>query len=576
MKSETSSTFPAPSEGSPPDSGASQAPRSADGAPTLATLDFALLRGALEEIPFGVATTRGDSILYANEALARIFGVAQGVLENKQVAQLFDEATYAGISQRLDEARVYDGRVRTVGFDGRPIDAEVHIEWYSSEAKGVGGFLVLRDVSLELGALGRLVDQLGAALFRIRVADGAVELVSPAITRLTGIDAATCTQHPVLLTQLISAEERERVVFLYRRMARGEIPVASAQVSLRRADGIVRLLQIRATCRRDTSGVVRHIDGVVSDAAREREAGLEGVGGEGGGRLHGSGFDGALRSAVSAASSAHGAHRFDGGARDPLARAAMELSHELLREGSQHLHTLGRELRGVRAALKVNAGALPADVVEDLLARLDAAAAGVAGSAALNRSVRRVLTAATSLGAPLAEVLENVQATLSAVLGGGEGVLVVDAGDAANVVVAERVEELGAALVYLALRAFRFAGSGTLRISARRLEPTRPPPPRRPATPGPAAPPGSSGRARTPRQPAERRYVTIEIVGIAPSDLTDGAVEISSDMLRTVPRPAEADVAHQAAHTLIAAVGGSIETDDTTFTTARSVVRLRV
>jgi PAS domain S-box-containing protein len=423
---------------------------------------------------------------------------------------------------------------------------------------------VLRDVSLELGALGRLVDQLGASLFRVRVADGAVELVSPAIVRLTGLDAATCTQHPVLLTALISAEERERVVFLYRRMARGEIPVASAQVSLRRADGAVRLLQIRATCRRDTSGVVRHIDGVVSDAARESES-IRPDGGayEGSSRFHGSAFDGALRSAVSAVSPASGLPR------DPLARASMELSHELLREASQHLHTLGRELRSVRAALKANAGSLPTAAVEDLLTRLEGAAAGAAGTAALNRSVRRVLTAATSLGAPLGEVLESVLATLTPVLG-GERVIVVDAGDAASAVVPERVEELGAALVYLALRAFRFAGSGTLCISASRSEPTRS---SDPSYLSDVSLP--SARARRSRPPPERRYVVIEIVGTAPADLAESALEISSDMLR-IPRPTEADLAYQAAHTLIAAVGGSIETDDTTFTTARSVVRLRV
>ena len=122
MKSETSSTVPASSEGSAPDSGASQVPRSAEAPPTLATLDFALLRGALEEIPFGVATTRGDSILYANEALARIFGVPQGVLENKQVAQLFTESTVLGLAGGAlgvnDAVSVIDfdrGRLRAPG-----------------------------------------------------------------------------------------------------------------------------------------------------------------------------------------------------------------------------------------------------------------------------------------------------------------------------------------------------------------------------------------------------------------------------------------------------------------------------
>ena len=96
---------------------------------------------------------------------------------------------------------------------------------------------------------------LGAALFRVRVEDGALELASPGDRRLTGIDAATCMQHPVLLTALVSAEERERMLFLYRRLARGEMPVADAPRSASSArTGGRRVLQIRATGRRDTAG----------------------------------------------------------------------------------------------------------------------------------------------------------------------------------------------------------------------------------------------------------------------------------------------------------------------------------
>jgi hypothetical protein len=171
-----------------------------------------------------------------------------------------------------------------------------------------------------------------------------------------------------------------------------------------------------------------------------------------------------------------------------------------------------------------------------------------------------VLTGATTLGAPLAEVLENVRVTLTP-LTSGDRALLVDAGDAAAAVIPERIEELGAALVYLALRAFRFAGSGTLRIVARRAEP-------------PAE--NTRVRTRTARPPADCAHIVIEILGSAPADLAETAVEISSDMLRTIPRPAEADLAYQAAQTLIASVGGSIESDDATFSTARSVIRLRV
>ena len=43
------------------------------------------------------------------------------------------------------------------------------------------------------------------------------------------------------------------------------------------------------------------------------------------------------------------------------------------------------------------------------------------------------------------------------------------------------------------------------------------------------------------------------------------------------PAPTDGQVvAYQAAQTLIASIGGSIESDDATFSTARSVVRLRV
>jgi hypothetical protein len=245
----------------------------------------------------------------------------------------------------------------------------------------------------------------------------------------------------------------------------------------------------------------------------------------------------------------------------------MELSHELLREGSQLLHSLGRELRGVRSALKVNAASLAPPALVELTSRVEAAASIISGAAALNRGVRRVLTPATSLGAPLSEVLDNVRTTLIPVLGVGDRSLAVDAGDAANVIVPERVEELGAALVYLSLRAYRFAGSGTLRVTAARAE----------ATPEAAPVQWKEPHRSRPRagRPAQI-HVLIEILGSAPADVADNAVEISSDVLRTVPRPAEADVAFQAAQTLIASVGGVIESDDATFSTARTVVRLRI
>jgi PAS domain S-box-containing protein len=543
VASDPSPTLPATSAGpssAPPSSG--RAPLSTDPRPPSAALDFALLRGAIEEIPVGVATMREGAIVYANDALTRIFGAPAGGLERRQLSQLFPDETYARIAEQLGGTRAFDGRVRARGFDGRLIDAEVHIEQYSSEAQGMGGFLVVRDISFEASALGRLVDQLGAALFRIRVADGVLEHVSPAIAKVIGIDAGTCTQHPVLLTELCSAEERERVAFLYRRVARGEIPVANAQVSLKRHDGTTRLLQIRATARRDTSGHVSHIDGVISDAARDAAS-------------------------SDAPPGAAPRQRQDARARDPIAGATMELSHELLREASQHLHALGRELRGLRSALRGRADTIPQEAADELALRIESASSALSAAAVLNRGVRRVLTGHAAMGAPFAEVLQNVQASLAPLVGvqhAAEGVgaaLVVDAGDTANVILSERVDELCTALTYLSLRAFRFAGSGSLRIAAHRVVP--PPESQRP-------------RSRLSRPPAEREQLVIEILGTAPADMVDTVVDISSDMLHTIPRPAEADLAYQAAQMLVASAGGTIESDDTTFSTARSVVRLRL
>ena len=222
-------------------------------------------------------------------------------------------------------------------------------------------------------------------MFRVRVADAAIELVSPAIVKLTGIDVARCTQHPVLLTELVSAEERERVVFLYRRHRPRRAEIANAQVSVKRPDGANRAPASRHRPRRDTAGVVRHIDGVVTDAAREAEGALYGEPVAHDARAKLRSESGVHSTARSVTSGAPGPAPGNTGAadghvaRNPLARAAMELSHELLREGSQHLHTVGRELKGARAALKTHAACLPPGVADDLALRLEAAASASAG-----------------------------------------------------------------------------------------------------------------------------------------------------------------------------------------------------
>jgi hypothetical protein len=201
---------------------------------------------------------------------------------------------------------------------------------------------------------------------------------------------------------------------------------------------------------------------------------------------------------------------------------------------------------------------------------MEAAGEIVSGATAINRGVRRVLGAATSMGAPLAELLDKVQAVLLPVLGAGRHALFVDAGDAANVIVPDHVEAVVAALVYLSLRAFRFAGSGSLQIAARRAAPPS----------GALAPPrlpGSRGRRRPSRSGPEHTYALIELVATAPPDLADqSSVETSSDVLRALPRPAEADGAYQAAATVLGSVSGLIESDDATFATARTIIRLRV
>ena len=498
----------------------------------LASLDFALLRGALEEIPFGVATTRSGQILYANAALERIYGANPGGLEHKHVALLFDPETFLRVSHLLDEKRVFDGRIKATGLDGRIVDAEVHAEWYSSEALGIGGFLVFRDVSLELGALGRLVDQLGGALFRVRTSDASLEYVSPSVAKLTGLEAATCIEHPVLLTNLVTAEERERVVFLFKRVAAGEIATATAQVSLRRPDGRIRVLHIRATGRRDTAGVVRHIDGVVTDASREVEG------------------------PYSVEPPTSHTTRVPARRRDSanLAPAVMELSQELLREASQHLHSLGRAIGIAQLELGAAVDAVPQ--LGALADRLDVMARSFAAATSINRRVRHALTGGGA-STPLGDVLEGIRATLAPVL--GDGVITVEAGDAASILLDHRVDELALALTHLALRAFRFAGSGGLRLASRRIAPLQPDP---------------RLRSRIAIAPQETQDTLITLMGTAPPDSAVLGASISAELL-AVPRRDESDQAFAAVKAILAAVNGTIEVDDVTFDEATTTIRLR-
>ncbi len=498
-----------------------------------ASLDFALLRGALEEISFGVATTRSGQILYANAALERLYGAERGGLEQKHVRLLFDQETFLRVSDQLDEQRIFDGRIHTQGLDGRPVDAEVHAEWYSSEALGIGGFLVFRDVSLELGALSRIVDQLGGVLFRIRTEDGSLEFVSPAVAKLTGIEPLTCTQHPVLLTNLVSADERERVAFLYKRLVSGEISTASAQVSLRRPDGRMRVLQLRATGRKDTGGRVRHLDGVVTEGSREGPETPYALPPEG-------------------LSARPPPRRKDNAG---VASAVMEIAQEMLREASQHLHGLNRTLGQAQSDLTrpSTAGAVDAGEMSD---RLDEMSRALAAAGALNRRVRRAMAGATP-SATLADLLDQARATLGRVI--GSSALTVDLGDAASVLIEQRVDEMILALIYLGLRAFRLVGSGTLKIEARKAIPL---------------PVDSRVRGRHLGAPSEAQDTLIVIVGGAPPESSLPGVEISAE-LQTLPRQNEAAPAFTAAKALLATCNGAGAIDDLKLDEVCTVIRLR-
>ena len=216
-------------------------------------LDFALLCGAIEEIPYGVATTRNGEIHYANAKLERMLGADAAGIEGRRIESLFAPDTYQRVLALLRTERVFDGRISLRRVDGREVEAELYAERYTSEVAGVGGFLLVRDVSFELGALARLVDQLGGALFRVRVRDGRVEQVSPAIGPLLGLEPSAITDPAARLHELVAPGERDRLQTLYRRLTSGELPSTTATVAVRGPRGGTVLLQLVATGRRDAA-----------------------------------------------------------------------------------------------------------------------------------------------------------------------------------------------------------------------------------------------------------------------------------------------------------------------------------
>ncbi|MEO7330495.1 MAG: hypothetical protein ABI193_18110, partial [Minicystis sp.] len=175
---------------------------------------------------------------------------------------------------------------------------------------------------------------------------------------------------------------------------------------------------------------------------------------------------------------------------------------------------------------------------------------------ALNRRVRRAMAGATS-GATLADLLDQTRTALGRVIGTSS--LTVDLGDAASVLIEQRVDELILALIYLGLRAFRLVGSGTLKIEARK------------AIPLPVDP---RVRGRNLGAPSEAQDTLLVIVGGAPPESSLPGVEISAEM-QTVPRPNESDPAFAAAKALLAACNGAVEIDDLKLDEVCTVIRLR-
>src|SRR3954471_16004940 len=93
-------------------------------------LDLALLRGAIEEMPFGIATTRDGTILHANVALEQLYGATRGALDGMPVDVLFADDALRAVRAEVERDRVFDGRVEGISVEGLPLDLEAHIERY--------------------------------------------------------------------------------------------------------------------------------------------------------------------------------------------------------------------------------------------------------------------------------------------------------------------------------------------------------------------------------------------------------------------------------------------------------------
>lgn len=480
-----------------------------------ATLEFALLRGAIEEIPLGVATTRGNDILYANNALERLYGAPPGGLDGRDLTALFDVETLRHLNAFLEKRRLYDGRVRARGFDGRPIYAELHAERYKSEAYGVGGFLVMRDVALELGALGRLVDLLGGVHVHFAVDKNKVEFVSPSVYEVIGISSEDVRTRPERLLDRVSAEERERLEFLYRRIVAGEMLNATAQLAIQTANGPV-TMNLRATGRRDTSGDVSHVDAVV--------------------------FPASPSSVVTTDPSARSIRPEAGNnTASTVTLAVVDLARELLREVSAQLQHAVQETRAARQVFSSGSPEMPDWLSKELEGGLGRVGDTTEAALAMTKRVRRGLES-KSMSQPLRELLDGVSATLAPLLPGRQ--LAMATTDLGSLRVEDHSGELAIALVYLGLRAFRVAGSGALNMRVALVN------------------------------EGEQREARIDFVGEGKADQTLGA-DVSTDVT-LLTRQTEFDHAFLGVQVLLGMLGASIETDVATLERARTVVRVPV
>ena len=223
--------------------------------------------------PDGIFVSRNNVIVFANPAALRLFGaLAPDQVVGQSPLRFFPPDRHTHIRERVRQLLLgknvpaveetllrLDGSVRDVEIIGNlfedPPDRAIQV--------------IVRDITVELGGIARLLDQLGGALFRMGI-DGTLEFVSPAIENLTGIAAARALERPALLLERIGPHDRERLSVLSRRLARGEATAASAEVTVVRTDGSSLVVQVRATATRDAGGMVRAIDGVITEAPAPR------------------------------------------------------------------------------------------------------------------------------------------------------------------------------------------------------------------------------------------------------------------------------------------------------------------